>query len=325
MARGERGSTCSAGVCTHHTVLIYQVCVKRKIINYSSLRQWNGHSRQRASTMWSWVPVALLSDREQDWGEHVHCPPKATRDWTRPSPTPGRTLLQIGGGACKDCKLSLSGSHRNGGHQSVQGVVVVVLRVDLHRKFALQLHERDPLEGHDARAERAGVLKRRTAIRVKPWPNGTQAKLQNQNLHRRVDKRGSQLEPSYKTKTCIGAKRASCTAKSSQLARNHSIVWIRPRSHITITNNLARVGWGGQTVENLDRVGEKFELDQIQANSIQLKPSGWPNDTQLHPSCELGSTWLELGGPFGQGFSSVKKYSIHQGQVPQSPISLIVD
>ena len=182
MARGERGSSCSAGVCTHHTVLIYQVCVKRKIINYSSLRQWNGHSRQRASTMWSWVPVALLSDREQDWGEHVHCPPKATRDWTRPSPTPGRTLLQIGGGACKDCKLSLSGSHRNGGHQSVQGVVVVVLRVDLHGKFALQLHERDPLEGHDARAERAGVLKRRTAIRVKPWPNGTQAKLQNQNL-----------------------------------------------------------------------------------------------------------------------------------------------
>ena len=43
-----------------------------------------------------------------------------------------------------------------------------------------------------------------------------------------------------------------------------------------------------------------FELDQIQ-NSSQLKPSGWPNDTQPHQSCELGSGWPELGGPFGQG------------------------
>ena len=53
-------------------------------------------------------------------------------------------------------------------------------------------------------------------------------------------------------------------------------------------------------MENLARVGRKFsELDHIQANSIQLKPSGWPNDTQLHRSCELGSSWLELGEPFG--------------------------
>ena len=49
------------------------------------------------------------------------------------------------------------------------------------------------------------------------------------------------------------------------------------------------------------RVGRKFELDQIQANSIQLQPGGWPNDTQLHRGCELGSSWLELGGPFDQG------------------------
>ena len=27
----------------------------------------------------------------------------------------------------------------------------------------------------------------------------------------------------------------------------------------------------------------------------------WPNDSQLHQSCELGSSWLELGVPFGQG------------------------
>ena len=37
------------------------------------------------------------------------------------------------------------------------------------------------------------------------------------------------------------------------------------------------------------------------SNSSQLDPSGWPNDTQLHRSCELGSSWLELGVPFGQG------------------------
>ena len=57
-------------------------------------------------------------------------------------------------------------------------------------------------------------------------------------------------------------------------------------------------------MENLARVGRKFELDQIQANSSQLTPSGWPNDTQLHRSCELGSSWFELGEPFGQGLSA---------------------
>ena len=41
---------------------------------------------------------------------------------------------------------------------------------------------------------------------------------------------------------------------------------------------LARVGWGGQTVENLARVGRKFELDQTQTNSSQLKPSACLND-----------------------------------------------
>ena len=81
-------------------------------------------------------------------------------------------------------------------------------------------------------------------------------------------------------------------------------------------------------MENFARVGRKFELDQIQANSIQLKPSGWPNDTQLHRSCELGSSWLVLGGPFGQGLESVRgcrftdanfvaaRMSLAQGNLP---------
>ena len=45
-------------------------------------------------------------------------------------------------------------------------------------------------------------------------------------------------------------------------------------------------------MKNVARVGRKFELDQIQANSIQLKPSGLPNDTELHRGCELGSSSL---------------------------------
>ena len=40
-------------------------------------------------------------------------------------------------------------------------------------------------------------------------------------------------------------------------------------------------------------LGRKFEVDQNQADSIQLEPSGWRNDTQLHPSWKLGSSWLE--------------------------------
>ena len=52
-------------------------------------------------------------------------------------------------------------------------------------------------------------------------------------------KRRSQLEPtrSYKIKTCIGGW-PNDTAKSSQLARNHSIVWIRPHGHTTMTKQL---------------------------------------------------------------------------------------
>ena len=70
-------------------------------------------------------------------------------------------------------------------------------------------------------------------------------------------------------------------------------------------------------MENLARVGRKFELDQIQANSSQLKPSGWQNDTQLHRGRELGSSLLELGGPFRQGFRG-PKFSFQF--TPRSPI-----
>ena len=53
-------------------------------------------------------------------------------------------------------------------------------------------------------------------------------------------------------------------------------------------------------MKNVARVGRKFELhQQVQADSSQLKPSRWPNATQLHRSWELGSSWLESGGAFG--------------------------
>ena len=66
---------------------------------------------------------------------------------------------------------------------------------------------------------------------------------------------------------------------------------------------MARVGWGGQTVENMALVGRKFELDQIQVNMIQLEPTQakWVAQRYLTPS-KLW-TWFELEGPFGQGFS----------------------
>ena len=118
----------------------------------------------------------------------------------------------------------------------------------------------------------------------KPWPSGTpqlkptRAKLQNPNLHRWVAKR---------------YRRAS-----SQ--ESHSIVWLRPRSHLTTTKQL---GSSWPRWPNGGILGSSWANIWAWSNSSQLKPSGWPNDTQLHRSWELGSSWLELAVPFGQGFS----------------------
>ena len=157
--------------------------------------------------------------------------------------------------------------------------------------------------------------------RKKPWPNGTP------NI--------SQLRPSYNIKTCISGW-PNDTAKSSQLARNQlkptqaklqyqnlhqrvakryrqvepackkpfNCLNIRPRSHITITKQL-----GESWLELVKRwktwleLGENLSFIKFKpsrSNSSQLKPSEWPNDTQLHRRCELGSSWLEMGGPFGR-------------------------
>ena len=86
--------------------------------------------------------------------------------------------------------------------------------------------------------------------------------------------KSSQLEPSYKIKTCIGGW-SNDTAKSSQFTETNCLnttAW----SH----NNKKELGGSWlELAEVAKRWKLKFELDQIQANSSQLmiKPSGWPN------------------------------------------------
>ena len=121
---------------------------------------------------------------------------------------------------------------------------------------------------------------------IKPWPNGTP--------------NSSQLEPSYKIKTCIGGW-LNGTAKSSQLARNHAIVWIRPRGHIIIRKQLGEswlelAAWGGQTVvawlkrENLSLIKSK----PTPANSSQVGGQTIPNSIEVVNLARAGFSWEYL-------------------------------
>ena len=121
----------------------------------------------------------------------------------------------------------------------------------------------------------------------------------------------TQLEPSYKIKTCI----------SSEPALKKTIQYCLT----TTWQELARVCWGGQ----LARVGRKLELDKIQANSSQAGGQTIPNSTWLeldenmslikskptrakwvakrYPTrAKLKTTWLVLGVPFDHGFRQEK-------------------
>ena len=53
-------------------------------------------------------------------------------------------------------------------------------------------------------------------------------------------------------------------------------------------------------------LGENLSL--IKFKPTRAKGGRWPNDTQLHPSWKLGSSWLELEVPFGQGFRDCMMY-----------------
>ena len=79
---------------------------------------------------------------------------------------------------------------------------------------------------------------------------------------------------------------------------NHSIVW-RPRSHLTITKQLG---------ESWLELGKRWKACSSWAKILSLikfKPT--PTQAkwvaQRYPSPSKLWTWLELGGPFGQGFT----------------------
>ena len=80
---------------------------------------------------------------------------------------------------------------------------------------------------------------------------------------------------------------------------NHWIFWLPPRSHQTIIKQL---GESWPRWPNGTKRGSSWTKIWTWSNSSQLEPSRWPNDTQLHPSQKLGSSWFELGGPFGQAW-----------------------
>ena len=115
----------------------------------------------------------------------------------------------------------------------------------------------------------------------------------------------TQVNSSQVTKSKLADRRVAKWYRQVEPAhKNHSIVAIRPHtSHMTTTKQLGK-SW--LTWPNGGKLGSswaKIWAWSSSNNSSQLKPtrSGWPNDAQLHRSCELGSGWLELGAPFCQG------------------------
>ena len=100
--------------------------------------------------------------------------------------------------------------------------------------------------------------------------------------------RYSQLKPSYKIKTCIGGW-SNDTAKSSQLARNHSIRL--NKTALSYNNN--KTTWFeltevAKTVENVSRVGREFEL------VTTFKPTRAKWVAKRYPTPSKLWTWLEL-------------------------------
>ena len=115
----------------------------------------------------------------------------------------------------------------------------------------------------------------------------TRAKLQNRNLHRRVAKRYRHVEPACK-------KPFNCR---NTTALSHNITKQLGESWLELAEVSKRWKTWLELGENLSLI--KFKPNR--SNSSHLKPSGWPNDTQLNRSCERRSSWLDLGGPFDQG------------------------
>ena len=108
-------------------------------------------------------------------------------------------------------------------------------------------------------------------------------------------KRYSQLKPTrakVQNQNCI-AGWPNDTTKSSQLARNHSVVWIRPRSHITIKKKLARVGSNWLRWPNDENCASSWA--KIWAwSSSQLDPTRAKWVAKRYPTPSKLCTWLEL-------------------------------
>ena len=132
--------------------------------------------------------------------------------------------------------------------------------------FAIMKHKRKNLYVTLKRS-RCKVLAKRYS-QLKP----IRAKLQNQNLNRRVAKWYRQVEPA----------RTKAIQLSKYIHNNNKTTW------------RDWVGWGVQTVEKMAQVGRKFEFDQIQADLTQLEPTQAKWVAKRYPTPSKWWTWLEL-------------------------------
>ena len=108
----------------------------------------------------------------------------------------------------------------------------------------------------------------RPATSLKPWPNGAP--------------NSSQIEPSYKIKTCIGVW-PNYTAKSSKLARNHSNCLNTSESWL----GLAEVPKQRKTWLELGENLSLIKFKPTRANSSKWVAKRYPTPSKLW-------TWLEL-------------------------------
>ena len=95
---------------------------------------------------------------------------------------------------------------------------------------------------------------------VKPWKNGTP--------------NSSQLEPSYEIKTCIGGWPNAVPPSRASSQENHSIVRLRPLSHLTITKQLGE-SWLELAARwpNARKLGSRWAKLWAWSNSSQLDPT----------------------------------------------------
>ena len=139
---------------------------------------------------------------------------------------------------------------------------------------------------------------------IKPWPNGTP--------------NSSQLEPSYKSKRAsAGGQTVPPRRASSQ--ENHSIVWLRPHSHLTITKQLGK-SWL-ELAEMAKRwktwleLGENLSLIKFTpawSNSSQVGAQTIPNSIGVVNLARVGLSWEDrLARALGPAFCPFEAINVH--------------